>query len=107
MSIEPSPLLEVEPSRSPQNFEANSGRTSRVPVARNASALNGTRFESNGKEAPHKRDLPAPLRERIKELVQLAREQGYLTREDVQEVLSGDEPSAEDLEEIFRRLRSL
>ncbi|HTG45374.1 MAG TPA: RNA polymerase sigma factor RpoD, partial [Verrucomicrobiae bacterium] len=47
------------------------------------------------------------LREKVKELLQLAREQGFLTREDLNENLVAEEHSPEDLEEVYSRLRSL
>ncbi len=54
-----------------------------------------------------RRELGLILREKVKELIQLAHEQGYLTREDLHEVLSIEEHSQEDLDEVHRRLRSL
>jgi RNA polymerase primary sigma factor len=105
MSIEPSPFLEIEPAFS-NEFESAPGASSRLS-ARAGVAVPGLRSE-RGKRAPgEKRELSPALRERTKDLIQLAREQGYLTREDVQETLAGEEHSAEDLEEIQRRLRSL
>jgi RNA polymerase primary sigma factor len=75
-----------------------------VPGSRaNGSAARlGFSLETSGR-----RELGLMLREKVKELIQLAHEQGYLTREDLHEVLSIEEHSAEDLEEVHRRLRSL
>ncbi len=104
MSIEPSPLLEIEPARSSHDLAEPEGpglfHTKRA-------GTNGSRFEANNKESARKRELSPILRERVKELVQLSKEQGYLTREDVQEVLSGDDCTADELDEVFRRLRSV
>ncbi len=104
MSIEPSPLLEIEPVRSPAALVEPEG-PSRFASTR--SSASGPRFEPNGKESHRKRELSPILRERVKELVQLSKEQGYLTREDVHEALSSDDCTAEDFEEVARRLRSL
>src|SRR5688572_26027004 len=50
--------------------------------------------------------LTADLKQKVKALVQLAREKGFLTREDIHQNLNG-QSSAEDQEQIFRRLRDL
>jgi RNA polymerase primary sigma factor len=106
MSIEPSPLLEIEPVCSPRDLAEPEG-PARFHSNRASSGTNGSRFETNGKEPGRKHELSSVLRERVKELVQLSKEQGYLTREDVHEALAGDDSSVEDVDEVFRRLRSL
>jgi hypothetical protein len=106
MSIEPSPLLEIDTSAPLAIWPNPKVRPAFTPIARQR-PVTSSRYESNGKEPARKRELSPVLRERVKELVQLSKEQGYLTREDVHEALSGDECSAEDLEEVFRRLRSV
>src|SRR5438874_4202499 len=47
------------------------------------------------------------LKEKIKELVRLAREQGHLTYNDIHEALPHSVISPEDLDEIYIKLRSL
>ena len=47
------------------------------------------------------------LTEKIKELVRLAQEQGYLTYGDINDVLPDSVVSAEDLDEIYSKLRNL
>jgi len=54
-----------------------------------------------------RRDLGPALREKVKELIQLAQEQGHLTRDDLNESFPPDEHSQEELDEVHRRLRSL
>ena len=49
----------------------------------------------------------ADIAERIKELVRLAQEQGYLTHGDISEILGESPASPEELEEIYSKLRSL
>ena len=48
----------------------------------------------------------APLPDKIKELVRLAREQGRLTYNDIDEVLA-ETPTPEEMDEIFAKLRAL
>jgi RNA polymerase primary sigma factor len=48
----------------------------------------------------------SPLAEKIKELVRLAREQGRLTYNDIDEILS-ENASPEEMDEVFAKLRSL
>ncbi len=50
--------------------------------------------------------IPVDLKQKVKALVQLAREKGFLTREDIQQSVNG-QTSAEDQEQVFRRLRDL
>jgi len=106
MNIEPSPLLEMEPILPSEGFDSAPAKNSRLS-ARGGVTLPATRLDKSAQDLPEKRELSPALRERTKELIQLAREQGYLTREDVHEGLSGEEPTEADLEEVHRRLRSL
>src|SRR5688572_3722839 len=105
MSIEPSPLLEIEPALPSNRFDSGSRRSglsdTRPAVALSRSRLDKTRGQME------KRELAPPLRERTRELIQLAREQGYLTKEDIHEAVSGEDHTQEDLDEVYRRLRSL
>ena len=50
---------------------------------------------------------PAVLAEKIKELVRLAQEQGYLTYGDINDALPEDITTPEDLDEIYIKLRNL
>ena len=50
--------------------------------------------------------LPTDLKQKVKALVQLAREKGFLTREDIQHAVNGS-VTTEDQEQVFRRLRDL
>src|SRR5215469_3067578 len=50
--------------------------------------------------------VPRTLADKIKELVRLAREQGRLTYNDIDEILS-ENASPEDMDEVFAKLRSL
>jgi RNA polymerase primary sigma factor len=63
------------------------------------------RPELNGHPPP--RLTAADLAKKVKELVQLAREQGYLTYGDVQEALADYTVLPEELDELHTRLRNL
>ena len=60
----------------------------------------GTTPETNGHHLTRPTD--AEIAEKVKELVRLAQEQGYLTHGDVSEVLPEKLISAEELDEIIR-----
>ncbi|HKQ36641.1 MAG TPA: sigma-70 family RNA polymerase sigma factor, partial [Verrucomicrobiae bacterium] len=47
------------------------------------------------------------LKQKVKTLIQLAREKGFLTREDIQQTVNSQATSPEDQEQVFRRLRDL
>src|SRR6202000_3500734 len=52
-------------------------------------------------------DRAAEIAEKIKELVRLAQEQGYLTYNDVNEALPDSIVSGEELDEVYVKLRNL
>ncbi len=60
--------------------------------------MNGARTQSAG---------PAEIAEKVKELVRLAQEQGYLTHGDITEALPEGLVSSEELDEIYLKLRNL
>ncbi len=106
MSIEPSPILELEPASScpAPSFEPENGRAKdrlggRSVVARSAQLIN--------RDVAGVVELPLSFREKIMELIQIAREQGFLTRDDVNESFPTEEHAQEELNEVHRRLRSL
>jgi RNA polymerase primary sigma factor len=57
--------------------------------------------------AAHPVDRQTEIAEKIKELVRLAQEQGYLTYNDVNEVLPESLISGEELDEVYVKLRNL
>jgi len=65
----------------------------------NGHASSNGNGEANGKAAT--------LTEKIKELVRLAQEQGYLTYTDINDALPDNIVSADDLDEIYIKLRSM
>jgi RNA polymerase primary sigma factor len=56
---------------------------------------------------PEKNLSGLPLTDKIKELVRLAQEQGYLTHGDIDEALPGKAVSPDELDEIYSKLRNL
>jgi len=58
-------------------------------------------------EAEMKSSTGFDLKEKIKELVRLAQEQGYLTYSDINDALPDNVVSADDLDEIYTKLRNL
>jgi RNA polymerase primary sigma factor len=74
-------------------------QTNGLPAAGNGHAA------INGGGSPA--DRAAEIAEKIKELVRLAQEQGYLTYNDVNEALPDSLVSGEELDEIYVKLRNL
>ncbi len=81
------------PAKSPPHGDAKAG-TPAVPGAPNV-ALSG------------KMGTNPELAEKIKELIRLAQEQGYLTYSDINDALPDSIISPEDLDEIYSQLRNL
>src|SRR5437879_3970035 len=63
--------------------------------------------DSNGSAVPEKGAAPFNLTDKIKELVRLSQEQGYLTYNDINEALPDSVISPEALDEIYIKLRGL
>ncbi len=106
MNIDAGPLLDIDPA-SKSDGARNADAASLLPTKRNHSPARKDRAGSAADGSLPQRELPATLRDKVKELVQLAREQGYLTREDINEALGSETVVPEDLDEIFRRLAAL
>ena len=106
MSIEPSPFLELESA--PAAFDRTHLHLENDSAPKRLGARSAllTRTRLNGRDAA-RREIGPVVRDKIKELIQLTREQGFLTRDDVNESFPPEEHSQADLEEVHRRLRSL
>ena len=107
MSIEPSPFLELESAPSAFDRPHLQPENSNPPKRLGARSALLARPRLNGRDVATRRDLGPILRDKIKELIQLAREQGFLTRDDVNESFPPEEHSQSDHDEVHRRLRSL
>lgn len=96
-------IADKEPVNAPTKRKA--GRKPKVPtgpqieVPRDQTVIVGT--------DPIKTQSGLDLTEKIKELVRLAQEQGYLTYTDINDALPENVVTAEDLDEIYSKLRNL
>src|SRR6266478_7452700 len=81
-----------------QVFEANGNSVMTATVTTNGSG------QRHGATAGRE---PSELTERIKDLVRLAQEQGYLTYGDINDALPDTPLTPEDLDEIYIKLRNL
>ena len=61
----------------------------------------------DSKDSESKEDGPFDLNDKIKELVRLAQEQGYLTYNDINDALPDNVVSPDDLDEVYTKLRNL
>ena len=79
------------------------------PAGLPATAVNGAAHAHPGTLQIHPLSRPTPLEiaEKIKELVRLAQDQGYLTHGDIHEALPDSVISPEELDEIHSKLRNL
>ena len=89
---------------------SDSRRLNRAPAHKNNhAAVNngaaGAHASNNGAPAAHASDVE--IAEKVKELVRLAQEQGYLTHSDVAEALPDNTVTPEELEEVLTKLRNL
>ncbi len=82
--------------------ELNSKPGSPAPSADDAAAKNG--LHSNPETIKSQSGLD--LTEKIKELVRLAQEQGYLTYGDINDALPDNVVTPEELDEIYIKLRN-
>src|SRR6266700_3236775 len=73
---------------------------------KNSSPPNGTLSKSPGSVQPFQSQAGVDLTEKVKELLRLAQEQGYLTYDDIDEVLAEANVSPADLDEIHTKLGS-
>src|ERR1041385_7595900 len=81
------------------NHLRKSGPASRVPVEK---ALNGA--TSGASESAIRSAAPVDVQSRIRDLIKLAKEQGYLTFDDLNEALPVEVTDADELDAILTRL---
>ncbi len=120
----PSPKKPAKSKRAKvQKTKAKSSKASRKPAKKNAvrkssrPKRNASRPAPparalNGAEEPDAEDILAPpsggdVQARIRELIKLAKEQGYLTFDDLNEALPADISDADQLDAILTRLRRM
>ena len=67
-----------------------------------------TETKASGKASEPKRRIDTPeIQEKIRELIKLAKEQDYLTYDDINEILPNDLVDPDDVEAIMERLRNM
>jgi len=67
----------------------------------------GTKVSSKATEAKKRRIDTPEIQEKIRELIKLAKEQDYLTFDDINDILPNDLVDPEDVEAIMERLRNM
>jgi RNA polymerase primary sigma factor len=96
-----------KPNRSAVKTEKKTHRTSKHPApAHNNGNGNGTP-SGNGHQDLSANGRASLLAEKVKELLRLAQEQGYLTYSDINDALPDSIVNPEDLDEIYIKLRGL
>src|ERR1051325_1489906 len=96
--VVPAPTASKKPIRA-----ANPAKASRAALP------NGTHHagHANGNGSALTRPTDAELAEKVKELIRLAQEQGYLTHGDINDALPDGVIAPEELDEIYTKLRNL
>jgi RNA polymerase primary sigma factor len=93
------------PHREDSSATSTNGASAHPP---NHSENAGPGALANGDSTPPlSKAVPAELAEKVKELVRLSQEQGYLTYTDINETLPDNLASPENIEEILLQLRNL
>ncbi len=95
------------PSRKNEVPQAPPPHDSSVPLAKPASASPANGEAQLQVTGSVQSQSGVDLSEKIKELVRLAREQGYLTYTDINDILPENIVSPDDLDEIYTKLRNL
>src|SRR5436190_5358670 len=103
-----------------KSIAGNSETTAHSAAINAATAAHSSTLQKNGKGSPEvlatapkqpspeaAKDHAAEIAEKVKELVRLAQEQGYLTYGDINDALPDTMVTPEDLDEIYIKLRNL
>src|SRR5215475_16028268 len=93
----------------PHREDPSSTSTNGAPVHPHNHSENGSpgALAAADSTPPLSKAVPAELAEKVKELVRLSQEQGYLTYTDINETLPDNLASPENIEEILLQLRNL
>jgi RNA polymerase primary sigma factor len=94
------------PGKPARKTHSESKHAGGAPPGRNGNGLSNGHANGASIEAPAN-SKASVLAEKIKELVRLAQEQGYLTYNDINDALPDSVVSPDDLDEIYIKLRSL
>jgi len=95
-------------SKKPQTKEELKAEVAKLieSRARMKAKEGGKKKKKEGAEAPNDAE-PFDLTEKIKELLRLSQEQGYLTYNDINDALPEDVVTPDDLDEVYTKLRNL
>ncbi len=109
----PKPKRAAKPAATPKAAKARNGTKPAKPIARAASApakpKDAAPKEADAQTLEAEAPLPATgdIQARIRELIKLAKEQGYLTFDDLNEALPAEVTDADELDAILTRLRRM
>jgi RNA polymerase primary sigma factor len=78
-----------------------------APVAAKPKEVKETKAVVKAPETPKRRIDTPEIQEKIRELIKLAKEQDYLTYDDINEILPNDLVDPDDVEAIMERLRNM
>jgi RNA polymerase primary sigma factor len=109
-SRKPSPSKPSKTPKRARDKETPKATADGTPKSKTATAADGE--ASNGEAqlqalGPIKSQSGVDLTEKVKELVRLAQEQGYLTYGDINDALPDSVVNADELDEIYSKLRNL
>lgn len=90
------------PSKSPSKAKTGDPKATSTPASGKESKASGRASDS----AKRRIDTPE-IQEKIRELIKLAKEQDYLTYDDINEILPNDLVDPDDVEAIMERLRNM
>src|ERR1700730_1825576 len=108
-SEEIKPRLLGNGSENPKRKTLTPDSGSKTPIAEPAEMLASSITSTNGlypPRLPHS-DTAFDLQERVRDMVKLAKEQGYVTYDDINEALPENMADPEEMEQLINRLRSM
>ncbi len=106
-AIEKAPKPPEKPAKAPEKAAkapvVKPTKTAEKPVAETPAPAKGKK----GEKAEKRRIDTPEIQEKIRELIKLAKEQEYLTYDDINEILPNDLVDPDDVEAIMERLRNM
>ena len=102
-ALKPAPAKVKKDAPEPAEKPAPAKTKKDTPTPANAE----TKASAKTPEAPKRRIDTPEIQEKIRELIKLAKEQDYLTYDDINEILPNDLVDPDDVEAIMERLRNM
>jgi RNA polymerase primary sigma factor len=102
-ALKPAPAKVRKDAPEPAEKPAPAKTKKDTPTPANAE----TKASARTPEAPKRRIDTPEIQEKIRELIKLAKEQDYLTYDDINEILPNDLVDPDDVEAIMERLRNM